>query len=203
MFTGQNLNLYHYSHQNPVRYTDPDGNATAVAGCVIGTPAGPIGCVAGAIILTGISVAIIASQQSDVKPVAKPTTRTRARTRRRDDNDGNYVYRGLNASESLAAAVGLTATNPFSDASPQSHVLGKKDSPWISTTKDPNIARTKYDRGFGVVRIDLDKVPSQVLDISSGNIPGGTSPRARAYAKHDKEVLIRSYIPPTAIELIQ
>ena len=25
VFTGQNLNLYHYSHQNPVRYLDPNG----------------------------------------------------------------------------------------------------------------------------------------------------------------------------------
>ncbi|WP_211047090.1 hypothetical protein, partial [Pectobacterium versatile] len=39
-----------------------------------------------------------------------------------------------------------------------------KNSPWISTTKDLDIARS-YDRGHGIIEIDLNKVSSQNFEV--------------------------------------
>ena len=115
------------------------------------------------------------------------------------DEGGNFVYRSLADGED--ASKGLTARAPdATDVSELSHVAGKRDSPWISTTKDSNTAINKYNNGStdGVVRIDLNKLPSnvKVSDISNG-IPNGG--RFSNYAVKDLEVLLQGYIPPSAI----
>lgn len=66
-FNPVNLNLYAYAHQNPVRYNDPDGNATAAAGCAIGGGIGAFaggvgavpGCISGAAIATAVTGVVI------------------------------------------------------------------------------------------------------------------------------------------------
>jgi len=77
-----------------------------------------------------------------------------------------------------------------------SHVAGKVDSPWISTTKSLEVAIGKYGK-FGVVGIDLSGVDSEIVDISGGfpESPGMLSNWAQA----DQEVLIRGFVPPQAI----
>jgi hypothetical protein len=79
---------------------------------------------------------------------------------------------------------------------PLSHVAGKQASPWISTSRLPSVAFEKYNRGNGVVAIDLSKVTSHVEDISGG-IPGGG--RFGSWAKRDQEVLIHGEVTPDAI----
>lgn len=121
------------------------------------------------------------------------------------EEEGNYVYRSLSATDDPDN--GLSARNPANaSVTPISHVAGKKDSPWISTTKDENVARDKFDKhdkgGNGIVRIDLDKVSSEIVDLSNG-IPGYERSRQSNWAKKDKEVLIRGYIPPNAIEKLK
>lgn len=105
----------------------------------------------------------------------------------------NYVYRGLASGENPAN--GLAARAPEADITPLSHVAGARQSNWISTTSNEAIAQSKYGAN-SVVRIDLSRVQSEVVDLSNG-IPNGG--RFSNYAKHDSEVLIRGYIPSDAI----
>ncbi len=96
-------------------------------------------------------------------------------------------------------AAGLTARVPGAGNSPISHVAGKRDTQWISTTKDMDTAMEKYGQ-HGVVRIDLTKAGSEVLDVSSGFPQGG---RMSNWARRDQEVLIRDSISPDAIVRIK
>lgn len=114
-----------------------------------------------------------------------------------DTEEGDFVYRGLAKDEDAAA--GLSARMPGAGNSPISHVAGKRDTQWISTTKDLNTASEKYGE-HGVVRIDLNKVESEVLDVSDGFSQGG---RMSNWARRDQEVLIRDYVPPNAIKRIK
>jgi hypothetical protein len=82
------------------------------------------------------------------------------------------------------------------DVSPLSHVAGKRQSPWISTSKLPGTAFDKYDQGFGVVAIDLSRVPGRIEDVSDG-FPG--KGRIDLYARKDQEVLIFQHVPADAI----
>lgn len=77
-----------------------------------------------------------------------------------------------------------------------SHIAGKRQSQWISTTKDPNVAFNKYGE-HGMAAIDLSKVKNMTVDYSNGipGMPGMLSNWARA----DSEVLILNSVPPEAI----
>jgi hypothetical protein len=109
----------------------------------------------------------------------------------------NKVYRGLAEGENITQ--GLSARTPGAGNSPVDHVAGKKETQWISTTKDKNIATNKYGE-HGVVEIDLSKVQSEMVDFSNG-IPDMRGMISN-WAKKDKEVLIKDYIPPEAIKSI-
>ncbi|MFE0047508.1 DUF6531 domain-containing protein [Streptomyces albireticuli] len=112
-----------------------------------------------------------------------------------DDVVPGIVFRSLAKGED--PAVGLMARSPDStEVTPLSHVAGKRASPWISTTKLPQTAFEKYNKGNGVVAIDLSRVPSRIEDVSGG-FPG--KGRIDIYAKKDQEVLIHQNIPPEAI----
>lgn len=81
---------------------------------------------------------------------------------------GNTVYRGLAAGED--AAGGLVARAPDAGNSVASHVAGARASQWISTTRSLDVAIRRFGAN-GVVRIDLSKVGSPVVDLTAG-IPG-------------------------------
>ncbi|MFE6926351.1 RHS repeat-associated core domain-containing protein [Nocardia sp. NPDC057663] len=63
---------------------------------------------------------------------------------------------------------------------PLSHVAGKQDSPWISTSKLPETAFSKYNGVNGIVAIDLSRVAS-FTDVS-----GGFQERADWTSTHEK-----------------
>lgn len=109
----------------------------------------------------------------------------------------NIVYRGLAKGENVSE--GLTARAPSAGNSEISHVAGKQQTQWISTTKDLDTALNKYGE-HGVIQIDLNKVNTQVSDVSNGFSNGG---RMSNWAKKDQEVLIQDHIPATAIERIK
>jgi RHS repeat-associated protein len=114
----------------------------------------------------------------------------------------NFVYRALAPTDT--PAIGLVARMPTAANDPESHVAGKKLSQWISTTKSLEIAKAmdlKGDR-CGVVRIDLSKVITPVIDLSAG-IPG-RSPNSMLsrWAKNKKEVLIQIVVPANAISSV-
>ena len=62
------------------------------------------------------------------------------------------------------------ARSPGASNSPASHVAGKQDTQWISTTRDPAVAADKYGE-HGVLAIDLSKVQTEVVDLSGGVPP--------------------------------
>ncbi|MFD3427276.1 putative T7SS-secreted protein [Nocardia fluminea] len=104
------------------------------------------------------------------------------------------VFRALSPGED--PALGLFARDVDAEGvSPLSHVAGKQNSPWISTSYLPETAFSKYNGGNGIVAIDLSRVDS-FTDVSSG-FPG--KGRLDFYARKDLEVLIYQHVPPEAI----
>jgi hypothetical protein len=108
----------------------------------------------------------------------------------------NIVYRGLAAGEDAAA--GLVARAPEAGNSIASHVAGARASQWISTTRSLDVATRRFGAN-GVVAIDLSKVGSQVVDLTSG-IPGiGPNTMLSRWAINAQEVLIHGSVPAGAI----
>lgn len=208
VYNSINLNLYAYTHQNPVKYTDPDGRAVPAA--IIAACAASVGCVSlVAATATAIGIGVKGTNDAITNSGSNASSRSQAtaipQARTSEDNNGRYVYRALREGENPAK--GLFSKDPTSPVSPELHVRNgsRLSSSWISTTKNPAVALGKYNRGHGVVRIDLDKVTSPVLDVSSGIFPGENNlqPSSGNFARADQEVLIQYYVPPNAIEKIQ
>ena len=112
----------------------------------------------------------------------------------------NIVYRGLSEEDvkSVAAGKGIVARDPNANNSVISHVAGQIKSRWISTTKLEEIAKEKYGEN-GYVKIDLNKVSSEKVDLSNGIPEHKKGSRLSNYAKKDQEVLIEKTIPQEAI----
>jgi hypothetical protein len=116
-----------------------------------------------------------------------------------DKAASNIVYRGL--AEGEDPALGLTARNPLATNSPVSHVAGKRDSQWISTTKSLDVAMSRFGKN-GVVQINLDQVAGEVVDLSHG-IPGlPKNAMLSHWAMSAQEVLIRGSVPAKAMRAI-
>ena len=114
------------------------------------------------------------------------------------EEGGEYVYRALREGEDPSK--GLVARAPDANVSPLSHVAGKAASQWISTTKNLGTAMTKFDSGNGIVRIDMNIIKADVVDLSNG----GNLPRSmmRNWAIKDQEVLIKGSIPAEALKVL-
>lgn len=113
--------------------------------------------------------------------------------------EGRYVYRGLAEGEDITNGIFARAVDATNND--VQHVAGLRASQWISTTKDLRIAIERYGK-YGVVRIDLAKVNSTILDISNGT----SNPLARmlnSWARNSKEVLVQKHIPKEAVERLQ
>ena len=114
----------------------------------------------------------------------------------------NVVYRSLAEGEADKLAGGLTARNPAATNSPASHVAGKRDTQWISTSRSPDLPHPDWGK-HGLVEIDLDRVANEIVDLTKG-IPG-LSPNSMLsrWARNAQEVLIRHSVPPEAIRRIK
>ena len=110
----------------------------------------------------------------------------------------DIVYRGLSDEDvkTVENGEGITARNPDANNSPISHVAGKKDSKWISTTKNENVAKKTFGKN-GYVKIDLKKVNSTKVNLTKG-IPGKPGMLSN-WAKKQAEVLVEKHIPQAAI----
>lgn len=127
-----------------------------------------------------------------------------AETMKQPQEEGITVYRALRADED--PEFGIYAKSPSAIKSPGYHVRygGRARTQWISTTKSYEIAVARFAKGDAsrVVAIDLDKVLSNVIDVSYGQFPGNDpydNQVTRSYAISAQEVLIEGYIPPEAI----
>ncbi len=114
----------------------------------------------------------------------------------------NLVYRALREGEDPLE--GLFSRAPGKDTKISSHVMGKKESNLISTTRDESKATGLFNSGNGVVEIDLNKVNGEVVDVSKGTGKGRVFSRTKSH----QEVLIRDNgtsapIPADAIRVIE
>ena len=189
--------------KSKVQHTQQFSWASLASDIAIGAAAGAVGGQLGKLATKAVAAVAgragpalakaAAAATGKIASAAKPAL-NRAGSSVTRDAVPNLVYRGLAAGEDPAA--GLVARAPeAAGVSPISHVAGKSQSPWISTTKSVDIATEKYGQN-GVVAIDLNKVSSEVVDVSEGFANGG---RMSAWAKADQEVLIRGPVPPEAI----
>ncbi len=110
-------------------------------------------------------------------------------------NASQVVYRGLATGEDPSNGLFARAINSGNSA--VSHVAGKIQSQWISTSRDLGLTLEKWGKN-GVVEINLAKVNSQIVDFSNG-IPGSKGTMLSNWALKYQEVLIKNYIPPEAI----
>ncbi|HHQ6628312.1 TPA: RHS repeat-associated core domain-containing protein, partial [Serratia fonticola] len=89
----------------------------------------------------------------------------------------NIVYRALTEQDAqrLASGGSIQGKSPDGTWTAAEHVANRsfdpslsggafENSPWISTTKDLNIARA-YEGGHGIIAIDLNKVPSTQVEV--------------------------------------
>ena len=186
------MNLYAYVHNDPLTYTDPSGLCAAEGGGIWNN--GITGCASllddRNLLMEGLGGGGRGRSSSSSSSIQSNAPKNKKE---------NIVYRALNKGEDPSS--GLNARNPDANATPAQHVNGKKDSQYISTTKIESKATEKYNSGNGVVKIDLNKVDNNVIDVSGGI--EGASRRVNAYAKSDAEVLVEKHIPPKAIEVLE
>lgn len=212
------INLYSYVGNDPLNLIDPTGEdamdwvhggltaasfCPSVCGSVFSAIDGVVSLAEGDRVGAGISfgaAAVGAISDAGAVKVAAMAAReagAAAKAAQAAAKEGNFVYRGLAKGEDVAA--GLSARAPGAGNSPISHVAGKRDTQWISTTKNQNTAIEKYGEN-GVVQIDLNKVGSEVVDVSGGFPKGG---RMSNWARRDQEVLIKNSVPPEALRRIK
>ncbi|WP_211100302.1 RHS repeat domain-containing protein, partial [Azospirillum sp. B4] len=201
------LNRYAYVTNNPLSGMDPTGLfCLAIMGeCKPqpGTSTIPLGIGEMQIdseevqILTSAATLLVPGEEgAGVRGLARSSGKIFKGIERSIEKE-RFVYRGLAKGED--PAVGLTARAPDAGNSEISHVAGKRESQWISTTKSMETATEKYGEN-GAVRIDLNKVGSEISDISGGFPQGG---RMSNWSVRDQEVLIKNYIPPDAIQKVK
>lgn len=97
----------------------------------------------------------------------------------------------------------MKARSPNSkNVKPQQHILGERETPYISTTKDYEIASPVYNRNrTPIVKIDLKKVTTEVIDFTNKDVIKFylDNPKAIYNVLKDAEVLIKEKIVPEAI----
>jgi RHS repeat-associated protein len=119
----------------------------------------------------------------------------------------DVVYRALNAADYASVLAGEGISRPDNRITPTQHIMGvPHPSSWISTTR--SLSSATYFATHGgtkeagpIVAIDLNKVSSPILDVSTrqGAERYLAHPVAQNFAVRYREVLIREYVPQEAI----
>ena len=130
----------------------------------------------------------------------------------------NIVFRALNPTDMtrLDAGESIAPKNPAANATPMDHVLHGSETGYgdqlVSVTRDRGLAESwARQHGTQVAEIDLDRVSSPVLDLSTGTgrtthlgdassaLPNSDLFRANKYARGAKEMLVEGEIPREAV----
>lgn len=137
----------------------------------------------------------------------------------------DYIYRVLRDDENTAE--GLKARNPKQNITPRSHIAGKKDSQYISTTatlgaaktflglaKDRDKKKKITQKTYRIVKINVKKLTNvKIIDLSDPAVLDKYIPKDpkkpkynsmfRNWAKKYEEVLVAGTIPANCIETIE
>ncbi|WP_407653330.1 RHS repeat-associated core domain-containing protein [Brevibacillus ruminantium] len=219
------LNRYAYVHNNPIRYFDPTGNKAVEYASVGGGGGGvvlPINTKEAFNIITfGILMGATAPKEVPQVTHSKPNLTVIEGGKNSNKNKPapfpipnlkerpkgkNIVYRALNGMdvENLANGMGIIAKNPKGDWTLEQHIIGGdaswKNDPWIATTEDYIIAKTRFNSGQGIVAIDLSKVGTPHLRAWEA-LPYDPTDDISAYeiALYDREVSVKYFIPRESI----
>ncbi|WP_187284637.1 DUF6531 domain-containing protein [Streptomyces sp. uw30] len=124
-----------------------------------------------------------------------PTVTVSAHTNRLS----GYAYRGLRADEDPSQGLRAAGTNP--DVQAWQHVVQDNDSPWISLSRDPNVAWKYSGQGQKtIVAVDLSKLDSETIDAAANlRVPHEFYNFAKDAAWRDKEILVKFTVPADAI----
>ncbi|MFG1663787.1 RHS repeat-associated core domain-containing protein [Streptomyces sp. Y7] len=124
-----------------------------------------------------------------------PTVTVSAHTNRLS----GYAYRGLRADEDPSQGLRAAGTNP--DVQAWQHVVQDNDSPWISLSRDPNVAWKYSGQGQKtIVAVDLSKLGSETIDAAANlRVPHEFYNFAKDAAWRDKEILVKFTVPAEAI----
>jgi hypothetical protein len=124
------------------------------------------------------------------------------------ENDRVYdpLYRRLHPKELENGSImkdGLVARNPeASTVTPERHVLGEENTPWISTGTDYEVCHSFYNKNnTPIVVIDPSKVSTEIIDFTNPNIVKSYLKTEKAINSvlRDTEVLIKERVLPSAI----
>ncbi|WP_234991571.1 RHS repeat-associated core domain-containing protein, partial [Pectobacterium actinidiae] len=131
------------------------------------------------------------------------------------EGQNNIVYRALTEQDAARLARGESIQGKALDGnwSAAEHVANQplsaasnaaggpaKNSPWISTTKDLDIARS-YDSGHGIIEIDLNKVSSPNVEVwKTAPRVNGTEGLPYHRSIWAQEVTVYKDIPNSAIK---
>ena len=125
-------------------------------------------------------------------------------------SDKNIVWRGLLLEDvaSIKSGNGIVSKAADGTWTAVEHVANKgpgvggakANSPWISTSRDKNVARS-FDSGQGLARIDLGRVDPQMQTEVWRYAPRVNGPSGLAFHRSiwSQEVTIFHKIPPSAI----
>ncbi|MGB8213178.1 MAG: RHS repeat-associated core domain-containing protein, partial [Anaerolineales bacterium] len=115
----------------------------------------------------------------------------------------DLVYRVMRPDEDPDSLEnGIVAKDPMADYNPQYHVTHGNvvDTNWISTTRSLQWALDHQSSDTPIYVINLDDVPTQIVDTTVPHVMDGWHPIAQALASRASEVLINTYIPYNAIQ---
>ncbi len=112
---------------------------------------------------------------------------------------GGYAFRALRDEEVPRQGLKARGNNP--DVPAWQHVVQDNDSPWISLTRDPNVAWKYSNEGQRtIVAVDLSQVDSEMIDAAVNlHVPHEFYNFAKDAAWRDKEILAKFTIGAQAI----
>ncbi len=143
------------------------------------------------------TVLTIAGIGEGVQTLARPKTPVGSVAPQAD-----IVYRRVTAGDRPQfVSQGLQPRDPLASISPEQHVLGERNSQFISTTRDYEVAVRGYGRSRSpIAEVDLSKVNARIIDLTNPEtLSTFASPEAIYNATRDAEVLIEGPIPPESI----
>ncbi len=153
------------------------------------------------VLSAGLSSLLIAQREAAIAAETAALRRQMAAERAAANRTPDIVYRRLHPAErSTAASQGLNPRSAAGNITPEQHILGARNSQYISTTRDYDAALSYNRNATPIVEIDLSRIPGRQVDFTNpSTLNALRDPQAIYHATKDAEVLIQGHIPAEAI----